>query len=301
MNFFELHYALEYYYMTTELHEEDTLSYFAKCKNESEVKSIAKKVMQMIDKKDILKVFKGLLLYHYLTQIEGRDFSIYFTDLKCTFEKKEKTHLDSNSSQLSFWAQMYSAILNQRLQFYKKYSFLNENFSIKKGKKLPLEFQNIESTEALENDAFSLFGSLNAFVGKFLSKKTKNSYLEKAVEYCITDLIQLLELITNLENYKALLSGNQLQTELPLFCYSQIGIIKSEAEKTKQKIFKATRIPKVTNYQKSVTKLNWFTYKFPIPTLNNTNNTISECFEEDNDVVTSHVVVNAICQALVLD
>ncbi|ELP84888.1 hypothetical protein EIN_284740 [Entamoeba invadens IP1] len=281
MNFIELHYALEYYFATTELHEKDTLNYFEKCSKPNDIKAIIKKVIKVDKEKDTLRQFKALLLFHLLSQTDNSLVFERVTNIEIQLDRSLKLTFEPNTTHLSYWGELYSVLLQKILQFHKDYSFLTGYFTVKNDEPLPKQFRISQVIEQLEGDVFVLYEAISYFVTECFEKKVENTYLQKAVEYFIIDMVHIYELILNLDNYYSIINGTPINTEKSKLCLRQLTYIKNE-KNTKIAINKILRkLSPIEEFKKNAVKLSSFKKQFPLPTPSSKVYTTDNVFPED--------------------
>nr|BAN41704.1 hypothetical protein [Entamoeba invadens] len=261
MNFIELHYSIEYYFATTELHEKDCLEYFKRCTKKNEIRTIASKIVKVLKEKDVLRRFKALILLHTLSQLEE---STIFSQIESFGNEKMDAEFLVQSTKLVYWEHIYDEILLTEESLRRKYEFLNGSFAINRGEVIPQQFRTPRFCEDFEKDVLYLFGIINDFVMQKIKSGAENSYLQKACELCIKDMVCLYELVLNLDNYKSLLNESILNTERASSCQKQRLFIKTEMKKKNEDKGQLNRIPQITEYKKSVTKFSSFIKKFPL-------------------------------------
>ncbi|ELP85362.1 hypothetical protein EIN_086140 [Entamoeba invadens IP1] len=262
MNFITMHYALQYYFETTDNHEKESLLYFQSCTRNSEISSINSRVKKMLKQKDSLRRFKALLLLHSVLQMEQNTLSKYIDNIET--EDKPTKELIDQITKLVYWEHLYSIVINTEMNIRRKYDFLNGSFSVIKGTSIPVQLRTSEFCDEFEKDVAVLFILVADFVEQKIKNGAENVYLQKACDLCIKDLISLCELVLNLDNYKALLTDSLINTEQAELCQSHLITIKNGMKKSNDYHGQLNRIPQITDYKKSFTKFSWFTKKFPI-------------------------------------
>ncbi|ELP89677.1 hypothetical protein EIN_452770 [Entamoeba invadens IP1] len=264
MSIVKLQFSLHDYYASPSVALDETFLYFAETSKESGLKSLVKKIKSNM-KGHTLPTFKSLLLFHIIEKNGDTNICQSFTDLSFKKVNKAKKILKEDTSKLSYWAELYSDVVQKTLEYHLKYIFLNGFYKVPQHEKIPEDLRTLPKLENIIIETRTLFKVVAAFVDHFFGKNTANLYLQKAVQFSLTDVLHLFRLLVHLENYKALLSQKSLDTENLKLCQSQLSLFQKSLTKKYITIPPIKKIPKISEIKCGTAKYEEFVEQFPIP------------------------------------
>ncbi|ELP84455.1 hypothetical protein EIN_168100 [Entamoeba invadens IP1] len=264
MNYLKLHYMLHEFFDSLYANEGTQFNYFVARSFKGDTHAIAKKIKKNIKTTHTLVSFKSMLLYHYISRNGNPE--IYNRIENLTFVKKRNAEnvFEPDTSHLSHWGELYSVPLQHALNFHKKYSCFNGQYTLYKGESIPEFLRTPVEIGLLETETFMLFKSFNSFVGDFFRKQTANDYLQQSISMCIDEMVDIFKLLLLVTNYKSLLEEKKFERQNVCWCSDELKTIQKQLVSPFLKIPPLLEIPALYNIKNNKDQLRLFLVKFPI-------------------------------------